>query len=342
MDLKNNQKLERFDLFKLHDPHIDVRPKSWICAGGENLKSKLFELLNEICDTKRVSKSSIMRSIARNLGCCFSNIKRTMYIRKIFSLPIIMELLDLWSTKLNRSEMELIDKKKELQDSIETLKSNSSLARPVKAVKRLSIDIAKICGAHAADGWIDRRIFPDGFYGYYFTLRDGDKRSVIAFRNWIKNEFGIECRINNRYRRCYSIEFLNKIFLRYLHVFFGFPCGKKSDIVQEPNLIKNSNFELRKAFALGVMTFDGAVCKDRVELLMRSRSLRDSIFKIVNLGGIRKIYSTPHPDKLDRWRLYSSRSVKNEEFMNWLDYFEQNTNKYNRLLGIIKRNSYAI
>ena len=159
----NTEEIKEFDLFKLHDLNLDIKPKSWICVSGKGLKEKLFKLLIEICDSNQISKSSVIRQIAQNLNCPFSNIKRVIYCRIRVPLPAILELLNLWSTKLNKSEIELINKKKELQNSFEILKSNFSLAKPMKAVKKLSINLAKICGAHAADGWINVRQRKNGF-----------------------------------------------------------------------------------------------------------------------------------------------------------------------------------
>lgn len=336
MELDDNKEIREFDLFRLHD-NEDIKPNSWICAGGRNLKIILIRILVEICDSTNISKTSIMETVAKNLNCPFSNIKRVIYPRKTIPLPVILELLNLWSIKLNKSEAELIDKKKELQVSFEILKSNFSLAKPMKANKKLSLNLAKICGAHAADGWINIRHRRNGYLSYDFALREGDIKSVKAFKNWIKIEF--DCTINKRLPGCYSIEFSNKIFLRYLHMFFGFPYGKKSDIVDEPTIIKSSNLNFRKAFALGVMTFDGAVCKNNVGLVTKSKNLRDSLIEIVQLDKITRVYFPYCPDKLNRWRFYSSRSRKNKEFISWLNYFEKGTDKYYRLSCIIKRNN---
>jgi hypothetical protein len=339
MVLSRIKKIEGLDLFNLHDPEKDVKPRSWICAGGDRLKNKFIDLIIEVSTSCQLSKSAIFRLIAKNLNCSFSNIKRVVYRKKIIPLPVMSEFLNLWAVYLNKSDVELLDKKKDLQDSFEILKSNFSLAKPMRAVKKLSIDLAKICGAHAADGWIGVRKRRNGYLSYDFALREKDKKAVLAFKNWVESEFGLNSIINNRSQGCYSIEFSNKIFLRYLHLFFDFPYGKKSNIVKEPSIIKNSSLEFRKAFALGVMTFDGGMCKKNIQFTTKSKALRDSIFEVLNLDGIKGVYVTASHDKLERWKLYSSKSKRNKEFISWLDYFEKGTDKYDRLSNLIITNN---
>lgn len=324
-----------FDLFKLHSPE-DKTPKSWICVSGSGLKEKLNTIVDEIKVSSNVSKSHIFRILAKELGCPFSNVKRRIYCRNTFPLIIILNLLNLWKNNLHKSEEEFISEKKKIQDTFAYFKCNSSPAKFVKAVKFLSPTLAKINGAHAADGWMTARKRKNGFVTYDYALREECKIAVLAFQKWASDEFEFTTKVNDRAQGCYSIEFVNKIFVRYLHIFFGFPYGKKSQIVKEPEVIKNADFVFRKAFALGVMTFDGAVCKNKcIELVTKSKCLRDSIFEILMLDGIKNIKAVDHPDKFDRWLFYSSRSIKNPDFIKWLSYFEKDTNKYNRILSVI-------
>jgi hypothetical protein len=325
------------NLYDLHIPK-DVASKSWICVSGGGLKEKLHFILNDISEHANIPKTEIFRIIAQRLSCPSSNVKRRIYCRDNFPLIMILALVDIWRTKLNKSEQEFINKKQELHNTFGYLKCNSNLGKPVKAVKSLSVELAKICGAHAADGWMNWRKRENGGIVYEFALREQDKGAVSAFRKWVYNEFSIITYINDRQPGCYSIEFTNKIFVRYLHIFFDFPYGKKSNIVKEPNIIINSDLNIRKAFAFGVMTFDGGVSKNgTIELMTCSKQLRDSIFEIIKEAGIFNATSVSYHDNFKRWRFYSSRSIKNPDYLRWLDFFEKDTHKYQRILNMVNR-----
>jgi len=97
-----------------------------------------------------------------------------------------------------------------------------------------------------------------------------------------------------------------------------------------PEVVKNANISIKKAFVLGVMAFDGSVGKRRIELMIKSRALRDSIWKIVQTDNL-KGTSTSYPDKYNRWRFYSSYRFYKEPA--WLNYFEIGSEKYIKLLN---------
>ncbi len=324
-----------FDLFKLHDFHIDKGPNSWICAAGKGLYSKINNLLMDL--EKTYSKKKISDIISRKLCCNNSIIEKRFYnMKNWFPLPIIIELLNAWKLELNKSDSDYLAKKEEINNIFEFLKVNCSLSKKVKAVKIISRDLAKICGAHAADGWMNFRYRPNLGYSFQYALREGYFRAVLRFQIWLKKVFELNTKITHgRCGDCYSIEFDNKVIIRFLHVFLDFPYGEKSNIVDMPEIIKKANISIKKAFALGVMTFDGCVGKSRIELMIKSKALRDSIWEVIQTDNLRGT-STNYPDKYNRWRFYSSYTF--HKVSTWLDYFEISSEKHIKLLNQIVQN----
>ncbi len=158
-------------------------------------------------------------------------------------------------------------------------------------------------------------------------LTDEHKSNVEAFKRWIKSCFGLEpthfYKLKNE--NAWRIVFSNKIFGRYLMVFFGIIPGYKTDIVKEPVVIKNSPLNFRKAFARGVLMFDGsATISGNIVLESKSRALIDSIADIFlkdNVSAGIRISRGNHV-------LYTH---KNNNKKRLLSYFEPDTWKEYRL-----------
>lgn len=318
-----------FDLLKLHDPILDKGIKSWICVSGPQLCSHIALLLDDL--RPYFSKKKLALIIANQLRISVAPIKGTFYnTRTWHPLLVIEKLLELWAEKCRINIHTYRQKRQSIIDSIVSLKLNSSFAKPIKVPTTMTIPLAKLCGAHAADGWLGLRHRAFG-YSYEFTIREKTEYSLIKVKEWIKFCFGLNVNVvkDRAGTNNYAIEFSNKIFVRFLHIFLDFPYGKKTEIVAEPSVIKNSDMNYRRAFALGVLTFDGYMGK-RVELCVKSKNLRDAIYSIAKKDDL-EVRSIDNPDKLGRWRLYSSGKL-NSKLKKWLDYFEPGTEKYLRLI----------
>lgn len=160
---------------------------------------------------------------------------------------------------------------------------------------------------------------------YKIELVDSEKNSVEYLRKLIADLFGYEIKIKTGEGNWYYVLFSNKIIGRYLKNIFGFPIGKKSDIVDAPELIKEAPFLIQKAFVRGLMQFDGSVKrKGTIAFSTNSRKLLDFF-----LGVLKE-------DRLQGtiWK----RKARNQELgfesapaKQWLTYFIRRTKKYKRL-----------
>lgn len=310
------------DLFKLHDEEEDKRPLSWICVSGKDFSTEVQKLLNDLyLQFKRKELDLILVS---QLGV--SKITATRLRRKSrewYPLVFLQTILDIWKKSLNRTDEELRKVKEKLLSKIELIKCNNGFSKPLKAVKKLTIELCKITGAYAADGTLHNSLV---------RITDGDKQAVEAFKGWVENTFEIKLsEVKSEDGGEWSLTFRNKVIGRYLNKFFDFPSGPKTYSVDEPKIIKKSTLKFRKAFVLGVLTFDAGIgIKPKIEFCVSSKKLRDSICEILKLLGleIRK-------GKSRYWRFWTSRLDKNEA-LKWIELFEPGTEKWFKIYEIAR------
>lgn len=125
----------------------------------------------------------------------------------------------------------------------------------------------------------------------------------------------------------YFLQIDNKIATKFFNKFFGIPFGKKSAIVREPQIIKNSPYRLD--FAEGALLFDGSVELDYlVSFGTTSKRLAEDLFEILSENGfeieLRYIKSN------GLYRLRTKRLAK-EEADRWITFFGKDTEKGSKL-----------
>ncbi len=316
----NNQKMQntdlKFDLFKLHVPEEDKDPRwSWIRASGRDLSPFVYSLIKELTNkngtnnTAKSIKELVPRlSIQTILDYIWSKNQR---------FPLVF--LEALSKQFKNNQ----EVKQQILNRIETLSISRYDSKPIKAVKELNLTLCKIAGAHAADG---------SLWGQYnYQLIDSDKSAVIEFTKWLEEVFSYKIKAKKHKKsNAYNIYFKSRIMGRYLNKFLDFPIGKKTDIVKEPEIIKNSNLNFRKAFALGVMTFDGSVdTRGKSMIQVKSKNLILDLYEIFKNENILISFNNKS-DKMGRYTL---------QFSNFepklLNYFDKNSGKYLRLYELI-------
>jgi hypothetical protein len=363
-----------FDLFLLHKDY-DIHPRSWICIKGNYIREIINDLENEIKVNNKINREQIAKIISKKLNCNRSVIKTLLQGKKYYyPLPVIFQLVELSKNRKYYLER--------TYQRIEFLKVNSASSKPVKAVRRINIELAKILGAFMADGSLSYQIilacknksklknaknilrnidikFSEAYSRtrkeYYMSfnpnyknfsrvenlfrlfskelqiqthmnieLTDEHRSSVEAFNRWIKNCFDIKPTSFKRKGNAWRTIFSNKILGRYLICFFNIKSGYKTDIAFEPSLIKNSPFSIRKAFALGVLTFDGSSSiGGTLSFGTKSKALAKSITNIFDRSKISFNCSINRGD-------FCINTHKNNVKSNVLNFFEKDTTKWLR------------
>lgn len=171
---------------------------------------------------------------------------------------------------------------------------------------------------------------------YNFELSDEYKDNVEIFIKWMKKEFDVKPNRFEKRRNAWRVIFSNKILARYLMIFFKVKPGPKAYSAFEPNLIKKSNLKIQKAFAKGVLMFDGCITKEKkISFGTVSRNLFTSIKQIWEKDNIKfgksiseRRYS--HNPKKNYILFTLSTTLKNQK-EKLLKYFEPDTQKWKLL-----------
>jgi len=301
----------QLDLFKLHDPVLDNKPRKWIVAKGQKLEQNLSELIEKLI-ARGWNKTRLWKHMMKKLRVYQPSAERLVSLRaEFFPLIFIEELLKLTNNW---------DKRFRFQETIEVLKANQPPEKIVKAPKELTSKLCKIAGAHAADGTLANN---------FFCITDGHKDNVEAFGEWLEKAFAMDYNLNKISENEWGIRFHGKVFARYLHHILGFPNGKKVYSTGEPEIIKNSNLGMRKAFAVGALTFEAGVgIKNQVEFCVASKKFQEDLCEILELVGVK--YHKMEKQSCSYWRFWSNALTK-KETRKWMQLFEPKTEKWFKL-----------
>lgn len=363
----------KFNLLLLNVEEFDKHPRSWICMGGKKIGEIVRNIEEDIINNKKIKREQISKIISNKLPIAFTSIKNLLRGNvKFYPIPVLLELCEISSKNKKYCEM--------LEESTEYLKVNSASSKPIKAVKGLSEDLAKIVGAFCADGslsmqfvisskdkakltrfkeiwnikkskarkeyYISIQVNRENFYKlkefskdnkdfqtqthYTIELTDEYKSNVEAFNRWLNEEFEIKPTTFYNKENAWRTIFSNKILARYLIKFFDILPGYKTDIIDEPKIIKNSTLKIRKEFAKGVLMFDGCVTKSKKIMFSSlspylTESIRDILVKdnlkvgnFTNNRGEHIVYTFVN-NKSDKLLEYFEKGTKKWELLMWLN-----------------------
>ena len=234
-------------------------------------------------------------------------------------LVTIFEIAKRYREKINPVNRHLSDK------DIEHIK--------VKIVNSFSKDLAKILGAHVADGNLRIRVtkFKENKNAkhYELILREEYESNVNCFCRWFNNIFDFDLKYKKE-KNHFSIYVSNKVILLYFNKLFGIPLGRKTETIDIPILIKNSNKEIKKEFLKGVLMFDGSVeyVTGYVSLVSKSQKLIKSSLLLLEELDLYPDYISQVPDKFERYRFIFR---KKDKLRKCLGFFETDSDKWFRL-----------
>ena len=167
-----SQKNEVFDLFKL-DAKVAKSPNSWLWCTFKSDRLR-DEYLKRLEITKQ---SDISAALYKKLACGKSTLERHLTALKnsdkLCSLPIkvVEELCNYLDPDLRNS----------INHDISILFFKNRLTKPVHAVKTMTIELAELIGAFAADGY-----FCGSSNYYYIKITEGSEEPLKYLQDKIQ------------------------------------------------------------------------------------------------------------------------------------------------------------
>jgi len=172
---------------------------------------------------------------------------------------------------------------REIMDNAEYFCSTTGKA--TRLPKEINEDLAYLAGAILCDGHLRK----DG-YSVYYELTE--RKLVKKFQEKIHNNFEIDRpikKINSRQgcKQRYIVRIDNKPIFRFFNFFFNMPRGKKADKTKIPEVIINTDKEIKSAFLEGVFDTDGGKRHRGYGLSTSSQRFRDQIAYLLEEFGVK-------------------------------------------------------
>ena len=171
---------------------------------------------------------------------------------------------------------------------------------------------------------------------YNLEITDEHKSNLECFRKWILNYFNIQPNSFKEKKAAWRLVYSNKIMARYFMTFLDVIPGPKTHIAFEPQIIKNSNLEIRKLFARGVLMFDGSfISAGKLCFSTKSRHLFESIKDILKKDGL----DIGTKRSREEYTIYTYERASKEKI---LFYFEKETHKWFRVKDFLETKNQSI
>ena len=247
------------NILELHHPE-DTEKSSVRAIGGLRLNKIFDELCKDYVNKTKISYKELARNIFKvnpNSLQSWRGFNKSYgdgHPIPLFALKIILSVNNLLYT----------EKHIELIKNIEFLQCGR-VGEKTKAEIYLTPELAKICGAHAADGSLNA-VKDRGPISARWDLGDQEKENILETRKWVKSSFGFALVLMQKGKMSY-IWSNKQVFSRYLTRIFDFPIGRKTEIVKIPKILlgndkriltESKDFdELQLVFAIEVINFDG-------------------------------------------------------------------------------------
>lgn len=323
MSSAQNDEKVRLDLFKLHDEN-DVGQGRIKAVNNPELRLELKQMVSDIRNTHKVV------DICKFVGLPYYEFWRCLNRRHI-PLITIYKLAEFWSAACNKGvERKLV----ELEGKVSLLSHGAgNTYKTVKAPKTVTKNLCKICGAVVADGHLRHSKYKNGMYDHSIVVRDQFEDNLALLAAWLREEFDIIT--TPRFlkdQNLWYIDFSNKIIFRYLNFIFKIPHGKKSDIVQMPEIISMCSPDYQRAFMTGVFMFDGGIDHRTgyFDLSTKSRQLQKDTENVLKIFGIEPDYIGKDIDKYSG--VFELRIRKASKLMKLFELFvEPDTTKWRQL-----------
>lgn len=318
------------NILELHHPE-DTEKSSVRASGGLDL-NRIFD---ELCKNYLVkNKISYKKFAIETFKVNPNSLQNWRGMNRIYKNG---HPVPLWALKkiLQLNGLEYAEKHKEIIKHITHLQCGR-VSGVVRAETYLTPELAKLCGAHAADGSLSL-VKGRSPVSARWDLGDQEKENILEARKWIEKCFGFSPILMQKGNMAYT--WSNKqVISRYLTQIFDFPIGGKTEIVKTPRVLlegdkrvldgqtKETLVKLQLEFAKEVINFDGHSTLSggvvQTGLGMNSTQMLEEVKKIFQNNDVNfhiypeKILITSYKESRKLYSLGLFRGQKRAKFEN--------------------------
>lgn len=292
----------------------------YLLCGQKQNKGSLKVVLNKELKNKinlslvKLKKKKIkLKCLADNLGIDYTTLWKNLNNNKFVPLIILKELEE--GTHVP------------LQNYVTYIYSLRS-RHIIKIPKELNESLSKLIGCIIADGHLRTRKSGRGKH-YELIIREEYESNIDAAIRWFEDLFEISPQKSKK-ENYYTFYISNKVIHNYLTKIIGLPEGKKTQTVNTPPHILDSNILIKKAYLQGLFMFDGGVDyrTGYVNYISKSKKLVEEILILLKEISLEQDYYSLQPDRYERYKI---RFRKKEKLKKCLILFQKNTEKWWRL-----------
>ena len=249
------------DILQLHHPK-DTEKSSVRAFGGLDLNKMFDELCRIYMDKTKTSYKNLAKEIFKVNPNSIQNWRgANPKYKNGHPVPLwaISKILQINALKGKEEHINFVKNIKYLQCGRVSEVTNAQIY--------LTTELAKLCGAHAADGSLSM-LKERGPLSAKWDLGDQEKANIEEAIRWLETSFGFKPVIIQKGKMSY-IWSNRQVISRYLTQIFDFPIGNKTETVSMPKILSGNDnrilergdeeilSNLQLEFAKEVINFDG-------------------------------------------------------------------------------------
>ncbi|MEK6958601.1 MAG: hypothetical protein AABW59_01005 [archaeon] len=310
-----------FDLFKL-GKFESINQSAYL--KGKNCRAIFNELVADVCKAKSCSKWSLSKELSIFYNSERSTMPKFLSGKDYFPVYLVSKLIEFLNEESKQKYVRLFN------ESVQYFKVGTSHGW-LKFPREMSAELAWLCGAVAADGWITR----EKSGGERIGIVDFHRKALIKASNYFEKCFGFKPAVKKHgTKNCWQIVFRSKPIILFFTTYLGFHHGVKVYDTCEPLVVKESDFRLD--FASGVLSFDGSVALDGVVSLgVVSENLAKDIFEILIEAKLKVVLKKEVKKKQTVFFVKSEGLLQHKDSKKWISVFGADIEKGQRLDALV-------
>lgn len=292
---------------------------------GAKCKEIFEELVTDVCKEKSCSRWQLCKELSDFYESDLTTMQKFVYSKDYFPVYLVSKLISFLEKRMQGKYFS------EFNGSVGYFKVGVSHGW-LKFPRVVSAELAWLCGAVAADGWISKETnSPSERLG----IIDFHKKILLKASAYFDKCFGFEPDVKRHLsENCWEIKFRSKPITKFFTTYLGFHYGIKVYDVCEPKVIKESKFRLD--YASGVLSFDGSVEIDGVVSLgCASENLIRDVYSILTEEGLKVRFEKREMTSQTLFFVKSEGLLQHKDAQKWISIFGLDIEKGQRLDSLV-------